>query len=104
MIVEMTDMEQHKYLPHDTDTGSRLPNSQTTMPNGQARKVMVVKRGYCRHASYLKVKEGGPQPAKLDGALRLYGNHVTSFAYICGSIGSQYLNSSDTLHMLETGY
>ena len=65
---------------------------------------MVVKRGYCRNASYLKVKEGGPQIAKLDGALRLYGNHVTSLAYICGSIGSQYRNSNDTLHMLDTEY
>ena len=28
MIVEMTDTEQHTYLPHDIDTGSRLPNLQ----------------------------------------------------------------------------
>ena len=62
MIVEMTDTEQHTYLPRDTGAGSRLPNLQLTMPNGKfkERKVTNVEGGYCRDVSYLeKVKEKG---------------------------------------------
>ena len=85
MMVEMTDTEQLTYLPHDTDTGSRLPNLQCTMPNGKARKVTIVEGGYCSDVSYLeKVKEKGQQHARLEEALRLYGYDVTSLTYICG--------------------
>ena len=101
MIVEMTDTEQRTYLPHDTDTGSRLPNLQRTMPNGKARKVMIVEGGYCSDVSYLeKVKEKGQQHARLEEALRLYGYDVTSLTYICGCTGSQYHSSNDTIRML----
>ena len=73
MIVELTDTERHTYLPHDTITGSRLPNLQPTMPSVKARKVMIVEGGYCSDVSYLeKVKEVGQQHAKLEEALRLY--------------------------------
>ena len=73
MIVEMTDTEQHTYLPHGIDTGSRLPNLQCTMPNGKARKVTIVEGGYCSNVSYLeKVKEKGQQHARLEEALRLF--------------------------------
>ena len=62
MIVEMTDTEQHMYLPNDIDTGSRLPNLQRTMPNGKTRKITIVEGGYCSDVSYLeKVKEKGQQ-------------------------------------------
>ena len=101
MIVEMTDTEQHTYLPHDTDTGSRLPNLQRTMPNGKARKVTIVEGGYCSDVSYLeKVKEKGQQHAKLEEALRLYGYDVISLTYTCGCTGSQYHSSNDTIRML----
>ena len=101
MIVEMTDTEQQTYLPHDTNTGSRLPNLQRTMPNGKARKVTIVEGGYCSDVSYLeKVKEKGQQHAKLEEALRLYGYDVTSLTYICGCTGSQYHSSNDTIRML----
>ena len=89
MIVEMTDTEQHTYLPHDIDTGSRLPNLQRTMPNGKARKVTIVEGGYCSDVSYLeKVKEKGQQHAKPAEALRLHEYDVTSLTYICGCTGS----------------
>ena len=101
MVVELTDTEQHTYLPHDTDTGSRLPNLQPTMPSGKARKVTIVEGGYCSDVSYLeKVKEKGQQHAKLEEALRLYGYDVTSLRYICGCTGSQYPSSNDTIRML----
>ena len=101
MIVEMTDTEQRTYLSHDTDTGSRLPNLQRTMPNGKARKVTIVEGGYCSDVSCLeKVKEKKQQHAKLEEALRLYGYDVTSLTYICGCIGSQYHSSNDTIRML----
>ena len=93
--------EQHTYLPHDTDTGSTLPNLPATMPNGRARRVTIVEGGYCSDVSYLeKVREKGQQHAKLEKALRLYGYHVTSVTYICGSTGSQYHSSNDTRRML----
>ena len=99
MIFELTDTKQHTYLPHDTDTGSRLPNLQPTMPSGKARKVTIVEGGYCNDVSYLeKVKE--KQHAKLEEALRLYGYDVTSSSYICGCTGSQYHGSNDTIRML----
>ena len=99
MVVEMTDSEQHMYLPHDTDTGSRLPNLQPNMPSGKPRKIMI--GGYCSDVSYLeKVKEKGQQHAKLEEALRLYGYDVTSVTYICGSTGSQYHSSNDTIRKL----
>ena len=70
----MTDSEQHLYLPHDTDTGSRLPNLQPTM---------IGERGYCSDVSYSeKAKEKAQQHAKLEEALRLYGYDVTSLSYI----------------------
>ena len=47
-----------------------------------------------------KVKEKGQQHAKLEEALRLYGYDVTSLSYICGSTGSQYHSSNDTIRML----
>ena len=101
MIVELTDTEQHTYLPHDTDTGSRLPNLQPTMPSGKARKVTIVEGGYCSDVSYLeKVKEKGQQHAKLEEALRLYGYDVISLTYVCGCTGSQYHSSNDTIRML----
>ena len=101
VIVEMTDTEQHTYLPHDIDTGSRLPNLQRTMPNSKARKVTIVERGYCSDVSYLgKVEEKGQQHARLEEALRLYGYDVTSLTYICGCTGSQYHSSNDTIRML----
>ena len=101
MIVEMTDTEQHTYLPRDTDTGSTLPNLPATMPNGRARRVTIVEGGYCSDVSYLeKVNEKGQQHAKLEEALRLYGYNVTSLTYICGSTGSQYHSSNDTMRML----
>ena len=79
MVVEMTDTEQHTYLPHDTDTGSRLPNLQPTMPSGKARKIMIIEGGYCSDVSYLeKAKEKRQQHAKLEEALRLYGYDVTT--------------------------
>ena len=105
MIVEMTDTEQHTYLPHDIDTGSRLPNLQRTMPNGKARKITIVEGGYCSDVSYLeKVKEKGQQHARLEQALRLYGYDVTSLTYICGCTGSQYHSSNDTIRMLGIEY
>ena len=58
MIVEMTDTEQHTYLPHDIDTGSRLPNLQRTMHNGKARKVIIVEGGYCSDVSYMGKGQG----------------------------------------------
>ena len=101
MIVEMTDAEQHTYSPHNTDTGSRLPNLQATMPSGKAKKVTIVKGGYCSDVSYLeKVKEKGQQHAKLEETLRLYRYNVTSLAYVCGSTGSQYRSSNDTIRVL----
>ena len=73
MVVEMTDTEQYTYLPHDTDTGSRLPNQQPTIPSGKARKVMIIEGGYCSDVSYLEnAKEKRQQHAKLEEALRLY--------------------------------
>ena len=101
MIVELTDTEQHTYLPHDTDTGSRLPNLQPTMPSGKARKVTIVEGGYCSDVACLeKVKEKGQQHDKLEEALRLYGYDVISLAYVCGCTGSQYHSSNDTIRML----
>ena len=101
MIVEMADTEQHTYLPRDADTGSTLPNLPATMPNGRARRVTIVEGGYCSDVSYLeKVREKGQQHAKLEEALRLYGYNVTSLTYICGSTGSQYHSSNDTMRML----
>ena len=88
IIVELIDTEQHTYLPHDTDTGSRLPKLQPTMPSGKAWKVTIVEGGYCSDVSYLeKVKEKGQRHAKLEEALRLYGYDVISLTYICGSLG-----------------
>ena len=70
MIVEMTDTEQHTYLPHNIDTGYRLPNLQRTMPNGKARKVTIVEGGYCNNVSYMeKVKEKGQQHARLEESI-----------------------------------
>ena len=101
MIVELTDTEQHTYLPHDTDTGSRLPNLQPTMPSGKARKGTIVEGGYRSDVSYLeKVKEKGQQHDKLEEALRLYGYDVISLTYVCGCTGSQYHSSDDTIRML----
>ena len=37
-MVEMADTEQHTYLPHDTDTGSTLPNLPATMPQWQSQE------------------------------------------------------------------
>ena len=101
MVVEMTDSEQHMYLPHDTDTGSRLPNLQPNMPSSKSRKIMIVEGGYCSDVSYLEMaKEKTQQHAKLEEALRLYGYDVTSLSYICGSTGSQYHSSNNTIRML----
>ena len=75
MVAVMTDTEQHTYtyLPHDTDTGSRLPNLQPTMPSSKARKSMIIEGGYCSDVSYLeKANEKKQQHAKLEGALRPY--------------------------------
>ena len=103
MIVEMTDTEQRTYLPLDTDTGSRLPNLQRTMPNNKARKVMIVEGGYCSDVSYLeKVKEKEQQHAKLEEALRLYGYDVTCLTYFCSCTGSQYHSTNDTIRMPGT--
>ena len=102
-MVEMADTEQHTYLPHDTDTGSTLPNLPATMPNGRARRVTIVEGGYCSDVSYLEkvpVKEKGQKHAKLEEQLRLYGYNVTSLTYICGCTGSQYHSSNDTIRML----
>ena len=69
MVVEMTDTEQHMYLPHDTDTGSRLPNLQPTMPSSKPRKIMIVEGGYCSDVSYLeKAKEKGQQQCQAGGS------------------------------------
>ena len=101
MVVELTNKEQHTYLPHDTDTGPRLANLQPTMPSGKARKVTIVEGGYCNDVSYLeKVKEKGQQHAKPEKSFRLYGYDVTSLSYICGCTGSQYPSSNDTIRML----
>ena len=101
MIVEMADTEQHTYVPHDTDTGSTLPNLPATMPNARARRVTIVEGGYCSDVSYLeKVREKGQQHAKLEEALRLYGYNITSLTYICGSTESQYHSSNDTMRTL----
>ena len=51
MVVELTDAEQQTYLPHGTNTESRLPNLQPIMPSGKARKVTIVEGGYCSHVS-----------------------------------------------------
>ena len=105
MVVEMTDTEQHTYLLHDTDIGSRPPNLQRTMPSGKARKIVIVEGGYCScsDVSYLeKAKVKGQKHTKLQEALRLYGYDVTSLTYICGSTGSQYHSSYNTLRMLGT--
>ena len=100
-LCALLNTEQRTYLLHDTDTGSRLPNLQRTMPNGKARKVTIVEGGYCSDVSYLeKVKEKGQQHARLEEALRLYGYDVTSLTYICGCTGSQYHSSNDTIRML----
>ena len=57
--------------------------------------------GYCSDVSYLeKVREKGQQHAKLEEALRLYGYNVNSLTYTCGSTGSQYHSSNDTMRML----
>ena len=105
IIVEMTAIEEHTYSPRDADTASKLPNLPAIMPNrhcnGKARKVTFVEGGCCSDVSYLEtVKEKGQQHAKLEEALRLYGYNITSLAYICGSTGSQYHSSNETMHML----
>ena len=103
MIVEMADTEQlqHTYLPHDTDTGTTLPNLPATMPNGRARRVTIVEGGYCSDVSYLeKVREKGQQHAKPEEQLRLYGYNATSSTYICGSTGSQYHSSNGTIRFM----
>ena len=74
IIVEMNDPEQHTYLPHNTDTGSRLPKLQRTMPTAKQNltslQVTIVEGGYCSdYYIYLKkVKEKGHQHAKLEEA------------------------------------
>ena len=69
MTAEVTDTEQHTYLPHDMDTGFRLPNPQRTMANGKARKVTIGEGGYCSNVSYLdKLKEKGQQHTRLEEA------------------------------------
>ena len=60
MVVEMTDTEQHMYLPHDTDTGSRLPNMRPTMPSGKPRKIMIVEGSNCSDVSYLEKPRRNP--------------------------------------------
>ena len=98
ITVKMTDTEHHRYLPHGTDTGSRLPNLQATMPSSKARRVIIVKGGYCSNVSHLeKVKEKRRQHAKLEEPLQLYKYNMTSLVNISGSIGSQYHGRNDTL-------
>ena len=45
MIVKLTDTEQHNFLPHDAEIGSRLPNLPPTMPSGKTRKIMILEEG-----------------------------------------------------------
>ena len=88
MIIEMTHTEQRTYLSHDTDTGSRLPNLQRTMPNGKfkARKVTIVEGGYCSDVSYLeKVKEKGQQHARLEEAEERKKRKSTLLSVITGT-------------------
>ena len=54
MIVEMTYTEQHTNIPHDTDTGPRLPNLQRPILKSKARTVTIVKRDYCSDVSFLE--------------------------------------------------
>ena len=99
MVVEMTDTEQHIYLSHDTDTGSRLPNLQPTMPSGKAMKIMITEGDYCSDVSYFeKAKEERQQHAKLEEALRLYGCDATSLTYICGILGHN-ITAATTLYV-----
>ena len=54
MMVEMTDEETTRYLPHDANTGQALPSLSAKMPNGTARKIHILEVGYCNDVSYLK--------------------------------------------------
>ena len=84
MVVEMTDSEQHIYLPHDTDAGLRLPNLQPTMPSGKARKIITVEGGYCSDVSYLEKSQGERTTTCQAGGSTeaIYGYDVTSLTSV----------------------
>ena len=101
MVVEMTESEQRRYLPHDANTGQTLPHLPANMPNGRQRRITIVEGGYCRDTSYLeKLEEKGQQHAKLEDALRTYGYKVKSVTYICGCTGSLFRSNGASMRDL----
>ena len=101
MMVEMTDAERTKYLPHDADTGQALPSLPAEMPSGKTRKIHIVEVGYCSDTRYLrKLEEKEKQHSALESALKSYGYEVVVLTYILGFYGSTYTSNQETLKTL----
>ena len=74
MVVELSETERRRYLPHVADTGHMLPDLPTILSNGKARKVYIVEGGYCSDTRYLeKIQEKELQHSALESALKSYG-------------------------------
>ena len=94
VIVEMTTAEQHQYLRHDDNSGSRLTPLTPMMPNGNPRSIKIVEGGCCSDMRYEeKLQEKGVQHKALEEALNDYGYNVTTLPTIIGQSWSQYLIS-----------
>ena len=101
MLIEMTDEERTKYLPHSSDTGQALPNLTSQMPGGRARKIHIVEIGYCNDTKYLeKLQQKEEQHSALKAALKNYGYEVEVLTYILGFYGSTYKSNQTTLKTL----
>ena len=101
MLIEMTDEERTKYLPHNSDTGQALASLTSHMPSGRARKIHIVEVGYCNDTRYLeKLQQKEEQHLALKAALENYGYEVKVLTYILGFYGSTYKSNQTTLRTL----